>query len=126
MDTGSRNSRGYIKRKKARDVRFDEEKVYPDLSKIKEYVYREPTTIADHKFTEKYGVSYHACHRLLTRVLGKTDSATDKELEKAAILLNKNIDGFREVGEGHFPFLDKYVAVVRSGIIVTVLDKKEM
>ena len=123
----SRGQIAYGKRKKDKGKKYKVPmKLVEPISETKVYKYREPGNIADHYLTKKYGVSWHAAHRYLKRCFGQTVDASDEDLEKAAILIVKEIGKeFMEVGEGNYPLYDDYTAVVRNSVVVTILEKKD-
>ncbi len=80
--------------------------------------------VAEHEFTKEYGATFHSCHRFIQRVFGYDGESSREDLQKAAILIWKNIPEARLVGEGKFPLMDDWVAVIHNGVCVTILDKR--
>jgi len=122
--TESRRQSFHNKKQKKKKAKYAVQTHYTDNTTAKEFKIRSSDNIADHKLTIKYGVSFHACHRFLQRVFGQTGDVTFEDVEKAAAMIVKNVPHFKEVGEGRFPLFDDYIAVVRAGIVITILNRK--
>ncbi len=45
--------------------------------------------------------------------------------EKIDAMITKNLPLLNESSEGKYPLMDDYIAIVKAGIVVTVLNKKE-
>jgi len=123
----SRAQRAYSKRQKTKGTKYKTPmKEFETVVKPKVYKYREPGNIADHYLTKKYGVSWHGAHRYLTRVFGQEDNHSDEDLEKAAIMIVKEIGKeFQTIGEGNYPLYENFTVVVRNNVVVTILEKKD-
>ncbi len=123
----SRAQRAYDKRryKKAREFKAKEYEPTRRSSIDTKARESDNSNIADHEFTEKYSVSYHSCHRFLTRVFGQESNPSIGDLKKAAVMITKNLPLLNESSEGKYPLMDDYTAIVKNGIVVTILNKKD-
>ena len=129
-DSGSRSNRAYTKRNNKKKQHFIAKEVMTKSPHTyiegKKYKNRDQGNIADHEFTKKYNVSYHSCHRFLSRVFKQTVEATEEDLVKAAIMIKKNIEvDFTKVGEGSYPFMGNFLAIVKNGIVLTIIRSKK-
>ena len=123
--TESRRQSFHSKKQKKKKAKYMKQVSYEDNGKAREYKVRPNTNIADHKLIIRYGVSYHAAHRMLQRVFGQTGDVSFEDIEKAAAMIVKNVPHFREIGEGRFPLFDDHICVVRAGIVITILNRKD-
>ena len=123
----SRAQRAYDKRRYKKARVYEAKKYEPTRSPETKIKAREPdnSNIADHEFTEKYSVTYHSCHRFLTRVFGQESNPSIGDLKKAAVMITKNLPLLNEHSEGKYPLMDNYIAIIKSGIVVTILNKKD-
>jgi len=123
----SRAQRAYDKRRYKKAREYKKKEYEPTISHETKIKARESSNsnIADHEFTKKYNVTYHSCFRFLTRVFGQECNPSNGDLEKAAVMITKNLPLLNESSEGKYPLMDDYIAIVKAGIVVTVLNKKE-
>ncbi len=123
----SRAQVAYEKRRKKKTKEYKQKEFEPKNINSTRYSARADTNdnIADHEFTEKYSVTYHAAHRFLQRVFKQEVNTSLPDLKKAAILISKNLPLLEESSEGKYPLMDEYTAIVKNGIVVTILNKKD-
>ncbi len=124
--TESRRQSFHTKKQKKKKKKYEAQTPWVDDNDItQEFIQRDPGHKADHYLTQKYGVSYHSAHRFLDRVFKQEVEASSEDLEKAAMLIVKNIPYFKEVGEGKYPLFDGFTAVVRNGVVITILEYQQ-
>ncbi len=123
----SRAQVAYEKRRRKKTKEFKQKEFEPKKINSTKRSARvtDNTNIADHEFTEKYNVTYHSAHRFLQRVFKQEITTSLEDLEKAAILIVKNLPLLNKFSEGKYPLMDDYTAIVKNGIVVTILNKKD-
>ena len=93
---------------------------------------REEGLISNHKLSEKYRCTYHAAERFLERVFKQEPTHLTRrnvlrypyeDIERAAQLIIKSLDVvIRDESEGEYPLFDDYYAIIKSGIVVTIIQ----
>jgi hypothetical protein len=114
------------KDKKKKENHYKINKLFKEAKKYRGSLYYEEreTEYEVNKYSEKYRVTSHASIRFLERVIKQEVAPEGADMKKAAEMIRDNLefDISSAIG-GYYPFLDDFVAVIRDGLVVTILEK---